>query len=229
MREDSETVKEPGRSIASFAPWCQSHSRWFAEVAISIGAVSFCCVTVSNLPLHIWLCYGNQRHRAIVDFKFFICVPHHGIWGKNRKWYSKQGELELSFKVDSPGTSSSHWLPFDDFVTVFVSGLLSLPSQQYCNEVVLSRDIDRLSFVSFGAALSFSPFFACLFLKSLTLCSENVASILGLLLDHSHESSLPAVANVPPSGLPLVDSCSELEASLSTVTNVSSSGLPLVD
>ncbi len=44
-----------------------------------------------------------------------------------------------------------------------------------------------------------------------------------------HESSLSAVANVPSSGLPLVDSCSELEASLSTVAIFSSSGLPLVD
>ena len=47
-------------------------------------------------------------------------------------------------------------------------------------------------------------------------------------MDHPHESSLSAVANVPPSGFPLVDSCSGLEASLFTVANVSSSGFPLV-
>jgi hypothetical protein len=116
---------------------------------------------------------------------------------------------------------------------------LSLPLQQYCNEVVLSRDIDRLGFVSFGAALSLSPFFACLFLKSLTLFSENIASILGLLLDHPHESSLSVVANVSSiwiaigrflfrvsTGL-LLDH--PHESSLSTAANVSSSGLPLVD
>ncbi len=65
-----------------------------------------------DLHLHIRLCNGTQRHRALlicwrwdIGFEFFIRASHHRIWGKNQKWVRKWGDLGLSLQAASLGAS----------------------------------------------------------------------------------------------------------------------------